>query len=147
VKQLLLLITCLLLSTAVLANPATAQDEAAAPAPAAADGGGEGDEQQPAPVGGGSFLMPMLIIFALFYFIMLRPGQSKEKQRTKRVNIIEKHNQVITRGGIIGKVVSVNEDRQELTIVTDESTDTRLVLSRSGVWDLYEPPEPTEQRR
>jgi preprotein translocase subunit YajC len=83
----------------------------------------------------------IMIIFGLFYFIMMRPGRKKEKNRGARVATIEKNSQVITRGGIIGKVVSVHEDRQELTIITDEKTDTRLKMSRSGIWDIYEPPE------
>jgi len=88
----------------------------------------------------------IMIIFALFYFIMLRPGQRKEKNRNLRVTTIEKNSQVITRGGIIGKVISVNEDRNEMTIVTDDKTDTRLKISRSGIWDLYDPTDSVEQK-
>jgi len=105
------------------------------------------DEDEGGGGGGQSFLLPMMIIFALFYFIMLRPGRRKEKNRTTRVTTIEKNMQVITRGGIIGKVVSVNEDRQEMTILTDEKTDTRLKISRSGVWDVYDPSEAEEKKK
>ena len=87
----------------------------------------------------------IMIIFGLFYFIMMRPGQKKEKKRGARVTSIEKNTQVITRGGIIGKGVSVHEDRQELTSITDEKTDTRRKMSRSGSWDIYEPPEADQQ--
>ena len=132
------------------------------PAAAPADGGKAADpaaggqdapQGKEAPEGQAprvSFLQsPMfmiMIIFALFYFIMLRPGQRKEKGRNQRVTTIEKNSQVITRGGIIGKVVSVNEDRHELTILTDEKTDTRLKISRSGIWDLYDPIESVENK-
>jgi len=118
----------------------------AAPAAGASDGAADGAADG-AGGGGQSFLLPMMIIFALFYFIMLRPGRRKEKDRTTRVTTIEKNMQVITRGGIIGKVVSVNEDRQEMTILTDEKTDTRLKISRSGVWDVYDPSEAEEKKK
>ena len=137
-------------------NPTIAAPGDAAPAekPAGADenpdpAGDPGIENRDAGGGGGgqNFLVPMMIIFALFYFIMLRPGRRKEKDRTTRVTTIEKNMQVITRGGIIGKVVSVNEDRQEMTILTDEKTDTRLKISRSGVWDVYDPSEAEEKKK
>lgn len=152
-KRLLLVFSATMLLVATIAGPVAAQGDAPAagdsPAPAAGNQADGGDAEAPAaaPGGGGSVLLPMLIIFALFYFIMLRPGRSREKDRAMRVTSIEKHNQVITRGGIIGKVVAIDEQHQELTIVTDEKTDTRLVLSRSGIWDLYEPPDPAEPAR
>ncbi|MEE2685947.1 MAG: preprotein translocase subunit YajC [Planctomycetota bacterium] len=140
------------------AGPSIAQD-GAPPADGSSATPAAGDTAPPAPggenpapganpgAGGGpNFLMPMMIIFALFYFIMLRPGRRKEKDRTTRVTTIEKNTQVITRGGIIGKVVSVNEDRHELTILTDEKTDTRLKISRSGIWDVYDPSEADEKK-
>ncbi|MDP7206131.1 MAG: preprotein translocase subunit YajC [Pirellulaceae bacterium] len=138
------------------AGPSIAQDKApadggsvapAAPAaPAAPEGENPAPGTNPGAGGGPNFLMPMMIIFALFYFIMLRPGRRKEKDRTTRVTTIEKNTQVITRGGIIGKVVSVNEDRHEMTILTDEKTDTRLKISRSGIWDVYDPSEADEKK-
>ena len=137
-------------------NPTVAapDDAAAAEKPAGADenpdpAGDPGIENRDAGGGGGgqNFLVPMMIIFALFYFIMLRPGRRKEKDRTTRVTTIEKNTLVITRGGIIGKIVSVNEDRHEMTILTDEKTDTRLKISRSGIWDVYDPSEAEEKKK
>ena len=137
------------------ATPAAPADGGTAPADggnAPADGGNapaaDGQGNKPIPRGGflQSPMFMIMIIFALFYFIMLRPGQRKEKDRNVRVTTIEKNSQVITRGGIIGKVVSVNEDRHELTIVTDDKTDTRLKISRSGIWDLYDPTESAERK-
>jgi preprotein translocase subunit YajC len=123
------------------AAPADQGDSGNAPA-------ADGQDNKPAPRAGflQSPIFMIMIIFGLFYFIMLRPGQRKEKNRNLRVTTIEKNSQVITRGGIIGKVVSVNEDRNELTIVTDDKTDTRLKVSRSGIWDLYDPTESAEQK-
>ena len=132
--------------------PLEAQEaEEAAPVTPKGDGNADGEQgQDDTPAARVGFLRsPMfmiVIIFGLFYFIMLRPGQRKEKDRNVRVTTIEKNTQVITRGGIIGKVISVNEDRNELTILTDDKTDTRLKVSRSGIWDLYDPTESVDQK-
>jgi len=152
VNRIILMV--LVISVGVVFSTASlkAQEPLGATPVAPADGGNapaaDGQDNKPAPRGGflQSPMFMIMIIFALFYFIMLRPGQRKEKDRNVRVTTIEKNSQVITRGGIIGKVVSVNEDRHELTIVTDDKTDTRLKISRSGIWDLYDPTESAERK-
>ena len=149
-----IILMVLVISVGVVFSTAAlkAQEPEGATPVAPADGGNapaaEGQGNKPIPRGGflQSPMFMIMIIFALFYFIMLRPGQRKEKDRNVRVTTIEKNSQVITRGGIIGKVVSVNEDRHELTIVTDDKTDTRLKISRSGIWDLYDPTESAERK-
>ena len=133
---IMLLATISVVGVATLSAPLQAQQPEVKEGAAAANA----DEQPQSSFWKNPMFM-IMIIFGLFYFIMMRPGQKKEKNRGARVATIEKNTQVITRGGIIGKVVSVHEDRQELTIITDEKTDTRLKMSRSGIWDIYEPPE------
>ena len=137
---IMLLATISVVGVATLSAPLQAQQPEVKEGAAAANA----DEQPQSSFWKNPMFMSM-IIFGLFYFIMMRPGQKKEKNRGARVATIEKNSQVITRGGIIGKVVSVHEDRQELIIITDEKTDTRLKLSRSGIWDIYEPPEADQQ--
>jgi preprotein translocase subunit YajC len=133
---IMLLATISVVGVATLSAPLQAQQPEVKEGAAAANA----DEQPQSSFWQNPMFM-IMIIFGLFYFIMMRPGQKKEKNRGARVATIEKNTQVITRGGIIGKVISVHEDRQELTIITDEKTDTRLKMSRSGIWDIYEPPE------
>ena len=75
------------------------------------------------------FLVQMMLIFGIFYFLLLRP-QAKERQRQEEMlKSIKKGDEIVTSGGIIGKVVHVEEDR--LTIRTGDNT--RLTVDRGRV--------------
>jgi preprotein translocase subunit YajC len=82
--------------------------------------------------GGNDFLIfasQMMVIFAIFYFLLLRP-QAKERQRHEEMlKGVKKGDEIVTNGGIIGKVVHVEEGR--LTIKTGDNT--RLTVDRSGI--------------
>ncbi|MDE0898759.1 MAG: preprotein translocase subunit YajC [Longimicrobiales bacterium] len=86
------------------------------------------------------FLAQMVAIFAIFYFLLLRP-QAKERSRVEdMLTSIKKDDEIVTNGGIIGKVVHVEEKR--LTIKTGENT--RLTVDRSrvaSVLDVYGEPK------
>lgn len=75
------------------------------------------------------FLIQMVAIFAIFYWLLIRP-QRKEQQRHKEMlSAIKKGDEVVTSGGIIGTVIHADEDR--LTIKTAENT--RLVVQRARI--------------
>ncbi len=75
------------------------------------------------------FMAEMFLIFAIFYFLLIRP-QSKERQRHERMlREIKKGDEVVTNGGIIGTVVHAEENR--LTVRTAENT--RLTVERGRV--------------
>jgi preprotein translocase subunit YajC len=57
----------------------------------------------------GSFL-PLILIFAIMYFLLIRPQQKKMKELKAMVDALRKGDQVLTQGGIIGKVTSVGTD-------------------------------------
>jgi preprotein translocase subunit YajC len=74
-------------------------------------------------------MVQMVLIFAIFYFLLLRP-QAKERQRHEQMlTQIKKGDEIVTNGGIIGKVVHVEEKR--LTIKTGENT--KLTVDRSRI--------------
>ncbi len=75
------------------------------------------------------FLVQMMLIFAIFYFLLLRP-QAKERQKhDQMIKSVKKGDEIVTNGGIIGKVVHVDETR--LTLRTGENT--RLTVDRSRI--------------
>ncbi len=55
-------------------------------------------------------LVPLLLIFAIFYLLIIRPQSKRVKQHREMVNNLEEGNRVITGGGLYGRVVQVNED-------------------------------------
>ncbi len=62
--------------------------------------------QQTDPFG---FLLPMLIIFGAFYFLLIRPQQKKQKAHTKLVSELSIGDEIITAGGILGQITAVSE--------------------------------------
>lgn len=75
------------------------------------------------------FLIQMVAIFAIFYFLLIRP-QSKERERHETMlKTIGKGDEIVTNGGIIGTVVHAEEDR--LTVRTGDNT--RLTVERGRV--------------
>jgi preprotein translocase subunit YajC len=78
---------------------------------------------------GAIFVFQMVLIIAIFYFLLLRP-QAKERQRHEEMLAsVKKGDEIVTNGGIIGKVVHVEEGR--LTLRTGENT--RVTVDRSRI--------------
>lgn len=75
----------------------------------------------------GQFL-PLILIFAIMYFLLIRPQQKKLKEHKAMVEALRRGDQVITQGGIIGKVSKVKEDG-ELEIEIAEGVKVRVVRS------------------
>lgn len=70
----------------------------------------EGPAPRPQPQQGGiSMLVPMLLIFALFYFMMIRPQQRKEKERRKMIDELRAGRKVVFAGGLFGTIVEAKE--------------------------------------
>jgi preprotein translocase subunit YajC len=61
------------------------------------------------PVGGLTPFIPMLLIFAIFYFLILRPQQKKTKQHQTFLKDLKKGDMVVTNGGIIGMVKNLSD--------------------------------------
>ncbi len=78
-----------------------------------------------------SFL-PFVVIIAAFYFLLIRPGQKKEKQRKEKINGVKKDDKVVTIGGIIGKVVLVEDDE----VVLQVEDKMKIRLRKSAIADI-----------
>ena len=75
----------------------------------------------------GQFI-PLILIFAIMYFLLIRPQQKKVKQHQAMVTALRRGDQVVTQGGLIGKVVKVKEDN-ELEVELAEGVKVRVVQS------------------
>ena len=98
--------------------------------------------QGTAPGGFGSFgfLIPMLLVFVIFYFLLIRP-QKKEQQKTeKMISQLQKGDKIITIGGIHGVVSSTKEK----TIIIKVDDNCKIEINRSAVGAVLkdEPPKP-----
>ena len=62
------------------------------------------------------FLLPMIIIFGAFYFLLIRPQQKRQKAHAELVSGLQSGDEVVTAGGILGKVTAVSDHYATLKI-------------------------------
>ncbi|GLQ34737.1 preprotein translocase subunit YajC [Amylibacter marinus] len=94
----------------------------ASPAYAQAAGGGFGSG-----IGG---VIPFVMIFAIMYFLMIRPQQKKIKEHQAMVKALRKGDKVVTAGGIVAKVVKVGaEGENEIEVEIAAGTKVKLIQS------------------
>lgn len=66
-----------------------------------------------------SFLLVILATFAVFYFILIRPQQKKQKELQKMVEALKKGDRVVTNGGIFGTVAGIKDNILVLKVADD----------------------------
>jgi len=83
--------------------------------------------------GGGGNLMgmilPFVLMFAVFYFLLIRPQQRKQKQRSAMLNQLKKGDKVVTIGGMHGTIQEITDD----TIVLRVNDTVRITFDRSAI--------------
>ena len=72
--------------------------------------------------------VPLILIFAIMYFLLIRPQQKKVKEHQAMVGAVRRGDQVVTQGGLIGKVTKVKEDN-ELEVEVADGVKVRVVQS------------------
>ncbi len=92
----------------------------ATPAFAQAAGGGAGSAF--------ASFVPLILIFAIMYFLLIRPQQKKVKEHQKMVEGLRRGDQVVTAGGLVGKVTKVREDG-EVEVELADNVKVRVVKS------------------
>lgn len=75
------------------------------------------------------FLLPMIIIFVAFYFLLIRPQQKKQKAHAELVAGLKVGDEVLTAGGILGKITGVSEHY----VVVKVADDTEIKMQRASV--------------
>ena len=59
-------------------------------------------------------LFPLIMVFAIIYFMILRPQQKRQREHEAMVNAVSRGDTVITQGGLVGKVAKVGDDELEV---------------------------------
>ncbi len=65
------------------------------------------------------FFLPMVVIFVAFYFLLIRPQQKRQKAHTELVSALSTGDEVLTAGGVLGKVTAVSEHYATLKIADE----------------------------
>ena len=100
----------------------------------AQDGGG---------LGGIEPLIPLVLIFVVFYFLLIRPQQKKAKAHREMIAGLRRGDRVVTSGGIVGQVQRVIGD-SELSVEIAEGVRVRVM--RAMIAELVAKPEPSRAR-
>ena len=74
-------------------------------------------------------LIPLILIFGIMYFLLIRPQQKKLKEHQMMVAALRRGDQVITQGGIMGKVVKVKDDVAEVEVEIASGVTVRVIRS------------------
>lgn len=83
--------------------------------------------------------IPLILIFVIMYFLILRPQQKRMKDHRNMVSELKRGDQVVTQGGLIGKVTDVKDD--ELTVEIAQGVKVRVV--RATIAQVVTQPKPT----
>ncbi|MGI6197540.1 MAG: preprotein translocase subunit YajC [Candidatus Cloacimonadaceae bacterium] len=83
--------------------------------------------------GCGSMLIMMIGMFAILYFLMIRPQQKRQKELQKMLDALQVNDKVITTSGIYGRIVSIKPDKNIVVIEIDDTNKVRVDFQRSAV--------------
>jgi preprotein translocase subunit YajC len=90
-------------------------------------------QSAPAPAAGGAestfiTLLPLVLMFVVLYFIMIRPQMKRQKEHKAMIEALAKGDEVVTAGGLLGKVSKIGE-----TYVSIEAGNNELMVQRTAI--------------
>lgn len=97
-----------------------------------------------APAGGGlAGFLPIIILFAIFYFLLIRPQQKKAKEHREMIGNLKKGQRIVTSGGIYGTIVSLDDT----TIGLEIAEKVKIKISRGNVAALISDNEAAQKSK
>lgn len=94
---------------------------------------------------GGSFFLFIVLMFAVMYFLMIRPNQKRERERREMLGSLSKGDHVVTNGGICGTIVGLSEKTVVLKVSDDPVT--KMEFIRGAVAQVAKEEEPGEKKK
>jgi len=80
--------------------------------------------------------LPIILIFAIMYFLIFRPQAKKQKQQRMMIEALKKGDKIITSGGIYGTIVGVKEKENSIVVKVDDNT--KIELAKGSVAQVIE---------
>ena len=87
--------------------------------------------------------LPLILIFVVFYFLLIRPQQRKAKDQKTMLDALRRGDRVVTGGGIIGTVARVDNPEE---VVVDIAENVRVRVLRSTITSVLAKPDPAAAR-
>ena len=95
--------------------------------------------------GGSLFsLLPLVVIFVLFYFLLIRPQQKRQKEHRTMISSLKKGDRIITSGGLHGRITGLDDT----TLTVEIADKVRVKVARSNVSAMSQPasqPQPEKK--
>ena len=93
--------------------------------------------------GGFSGFIPLILMFVIFYFLLIRPQQKKTKEHSEMISRLKKGDRIITSGGLHGRITGVSD-----TTATVEIADkVRVKIARSNVSHVIQSSSPAQSTK
>lgn len=78
-------------------------------------------------------LVPLILLFVIFYFILIRPQQKKAKEQAQMLKTVKSGDKIVTGSGIIATIITVKEDS-----VTVRSADAKFEITKGAIAEIRE---------
>jgi preprotein translocase subunit YajC len=86
-------------------------------------------------------LVPMVMVFVLFYFLIIVPQRKRQRAVDEMLNNLKTGDKVVTSGGLYGVIVSVRDDKRTVQLKVSENPVIRVEVARSSIAGLQEAQE------
>ena len=95
---------------------------------------GQAAEEAPQGEGGFGMFVPLIGIFLIFWFLIIRPQSKQQKERKIKINAARKGDNVVPIGGVYGKIVK--ETELDVVLEVDKHSKTRIQFQRTAIQDV-----------
>ena len=85
-------------------------------------------------------ILPLILIFVVFYFLLIRPQQRKQRAQREMLQQVKRGDDIVTTGGMIGTVVKVDRDDN---LLVEVAPNVRIKFMRSAVAEVVKRPQPS----
>lgn len=75
-------------------------------------------------------VVPFLVVFVIFYFLLILPEKKRKKQYNQMVSELKVNDEIMTRGGIIGTIVKIDDEN---VVIETSAAKTKIKLSKNGI--------------
>jgi preprotein translocase subunit YajC len=93
--------------------------------------------------GGFSSLIPIILMFVIFYFLLIRPQQKKTKEHREMITRLKKGDRIITSGGLHGRITAVND----ATMTVEIADKVRVKIARGNVGQVVQTTSQTQETK
>ena len=77
-----------------------------------------------------SIVLPFVLMFGLMYLLLILPEKKRTKKYNEMLSTLEKNDEIITRGGIMGKIIIIEED---YVVIETSAERTKIRVSKNGI--------------